>query len=84
MSSQILDTMIHEIRKILGDDTMEIVPELVMMDIPNWDSIIHMQVITRAEEIFNIRFSIEALMSMTTIDALVQSIKAMTPGRASV
>mgnify|MGYP001568093735 CR=1 FL=1 len=82
MSSQILDTMIHEIQQILGDDTVEIVPELVMMEIPNWDSITHMQVITRAEELFNIRFSIEELMAITTIDALVQSIKAMILGRA--
>ncbi|HIJ85950.1 MAG: hypothetical protein HW380_3741 [Magnetococcales bacterium] len=83
MGSQILNILVHEIHTIIGKGTVDIVPESVLMDIPNWDSITHMQVITRTEEVFNIRFSIEELMAIATVDALVKAIKSKTSSSAS-
>lgn len=44
-------------------------------EIPNWDSLKHMELILRLEEHFNIRFSIKEVAGITSVDDLVEIIE---------
>ncbi len=48
----------------------EFTSETKMLDIPNWDSMSHMFLITHIEETFNIDLTAEEIADMTSVSAI--------------
>ncbi|MFC7678010.1 acyl carrier protein [Paenibacillus sp. GCM10028914] len=44
-------------------------------ELPSWDSLKHMELILRLEEQFNVRFSINEVAGITSLDDLVEIIE---------
>ena len=68
-----LDTIITEIFEL---DPGEISNELTPEDIDTWDSLNHMRLITAIEKAFKIRFSMNEVMSISSISSLRELVQA--------
>ncbi|MBF0440240.1 MAG: acyl carrier protein [Magnetococcales bacterium] len=62
-----LRPIIHEIFK---DPTIVVTEELTMNDVPAWDSIGHIALITATEKAFNIQCSLSELVNVESVGAL--------------
>ncbi len=63
----ISNTEVDLVIKGLSQDEFEMNDELLLQDIPGWDSLMQMQLISSLEEICNIEFSMKDILSMSTI-----------------
>jgi len=52
--------------------------EALIEDIPKWDSLAHIGMITQMEAAFSIRFSLEEMEELNSIRSIVETIKAKT------
>ena len=68
-----LDAIIAEIFEI---DPDEISGDLTPESIDSWDSLSHMRLITAIEKAFKIRFSMNEVMSISSISSLRQLVQA--------
>lgn len=54
----------------------EIKPELSMKDVERWDSLTHMDLITSLEEELDLRFEMDEIMRMNTIESIYNIINS--------
>lgn len=74
--------MNNELRKQVGSILSEVLNTTLSSDenpkrkeMPNWDSLKHMELILRLEEELNVRFSIKEVAGITSLDDLVEIIE---------
>ena len=74
--------MNNELHQQIGSILSEVLNTTLPPDInpkreemPNWDSLKHMELILRLEEQFNVRFSIKEVAEITSLDDLVEIIE---------
>ena len=63
--------IINIIVRILEVDIEDIEMDTAIGDLPEWDSLHHLQIISELEEIFNIKFSQDELMELEDVSDLV-------------
>ena len=59
--------------EILGVNTSEITEDSAIGDLPSWDSLNHLRIITAIEKEFNIQFTPDVLMDMEDFGDLVKA-----------
>lgn len=59
---------------VLELDKFELKEDMAASDVPGWDSLNHMVIITKVEKEFNIRFKLRELSKLETLDALIDLI----------
>ena len=74
MTLDIETRVIAIMREILGREFEAKDLEIPRSEIPEWNSLVHVEVIFSCEDQFEIEFSLDELPSLTTINALVLSI----------
>ena len=74
MTLDIETRVIAIMREILGREFEAKDLEIPRSEIPEWTSLVHVEVIFSCEDQFEIEFSLDELPSLTTINALVLSI----------
>ncbi len=62
----------HEIFK---DDTIVLRDDMTAADVENWDSLTHMLMITRVEEVFGIKFKLKELNKLKMVGDLISTIE---------
>ena len=62
-----LTTIFHE---IFSDDTIVLSDDMTAADVENWDSLTHMLMITKVEEVFGIRFKLRELNKLKNVGNL--------------
>ncbi|MGM1048182.1 MAG: acyl carrier protein [Bacillota bacterium] len=74
--------MNNELREQVGSILSEVLNTTLTPDdnpkreeMPNWDSLKHMELILRLEEQFKLRFSIKEVAGITSLDDLVEIIE---------
>lgn len=69
----------EQIRQIIAEalavDVTMITPELGINDIPEWDSIGNLAIITALEEKFGVEIPIDALFELTTVANIISEIE---------
>jgi acyl carrier protein len=70
LSSIILETC----REIFQDPKLELTPDTLIQNIPNWDSFGHIQLVIALEEFSGVRFSSEQIDGFRTLGDLDSSI----------
>ncbi|MBF0108981.1 MAG: acyl carrier protein [Magnetococcales bacterium] len=79
-----IESLLHRLqpmfRQAFGDDTLKLTETTRMEDIPSWDSISHMALITATEQEFDIRFSLAELVSVAEVGDLIALIQAKKGG----
>lgn len=62
-----LTIIFHE---IFSDDTIVLSDDMTAADVENWDSLTHMLMITKVEEVFGIRFKLRDLNKLKNVGNL--------------
>jgi len=55
------------VSKILGIEPIEVIDSLSYHEIPSWDSLNHLELVTKIEQEYLIELSIDEIMNMTDI-----------------
>ena len=79
MSRQIILQQITEIfREVLENESIELNENTVAKDIPEWDSLNHIQLVVAVEKKFSIRFTSLEIQSWTNIGGMLDSLLSKT------
>lgn len=62
-----LTAVFHEVFK---DNTIVLRDDMTAADVENWDSLTHMMMITKVEEVFGIRFKLKELNKLKNVGNL--------------
>lgn len=63
------------IARILNVNTCEVEPDTAIGDLPEWDSLHHLQIITELEKEFNIKYSAADLAELEDVSDLISLTK---------
>lgn len=70
--------VLHEIEEIVKDildlDDLTLTDDMRANDVPGWDSLAHITIISEIEECFDIRFSMQAVLTLQNIGEMVNLI----------
>ena len=61
-------------RTVLKNEAVVLTDEMTAEDVPGWDSLTHVVLISEIEKHFGIRFSIREMLSWKTVGKMVESI----------
>ncbi len=73
--SELLPTIQVAFHEALGADASTVSIESTPDDIPGWDSLGHVALASELEKQFNLTFSIDELMSMESVQAIVTTLE---------
>lgn len=67
------------VRLVLDDEDIEFTPETAVSQIPEWDSLNHMHIVTRLEKATGTDFQQSDFEGMVTVGDLVELVAARLP-----
>lgn len=67
-----LTAIFHE---IFNDNSIVLRDEMTAADVENWDSLTHMLMITKVEEVFGIKFKLKELNKLKMVGDLINTIE---------
>ncbi len=73
-SNNIISILESIIRKVLGDESIEIGMNTKASDVSDWDSLAHITILVNVEKYYNMKFSLNELQNMNDISDLVKLI----------
>ncbi len=73
METRIFDEVVEIIAEILEVDKKEIEGETAIGDIESWDSLHHLQIISRIEGKYGFRFTPDIMMDLEDVDDIVKA-----------
>lgn len=68
-----LTTIFHE---VFSDNTIVLRDDMTAADVENWDSLTHMLMITKVEEVFGIKFKLKELNKLKMVGDLISIIES--------
>ena len=68
-----LTAIFHE---IFNDTNIVLRDDMTAADVENWDSLTHMLMITKVEEVFGIKFKLKELNKLKMVGDLISNIEA--------
>ncbi len=74
-TSIIKENISNVLKSILGHNNFEMHDELTAKDVDGWDSLSHMMIITKIEEMFSIKFKLRDLNKLKNMGSLVSVIQ---------
>lgn len=73
-NSQILEQLTDIARDVLNNDTLVLTPEMTAVDVPEWDSFNHVNIVVATEAKFGIKFRTAELEQLKSIGGFVDLI----------
>ena len=74
-----IETKLQEVfRDVFQDETLVILPEMTAGDVDKWDSITHLIMISKVEEVFNASFRLKELIKLKNVGDLIALLKEKT------
>jgi acyl carrier protein len=71
-----IETKLQEVfRDVFQDETLAILPEMTAGDVDKWDSITHLIMISKVEEVFNVSFRLKELIKLKNVGDLITLLK---------
>ena len=75
MERTVVLSQVQEIfRTVLKNEAVVLTDEMTAEDVPGWDSLTHVVLISEIEKHFDIRFSIREMLSWKTVGKMVDNI----------
>jgi acyl carrier protein len=68
-----ITAVFHE---VFANDALQLSEVTTFADVPGWDSLAHVKLITALEAEFDTKFSVRDVMKMTTVRAIRQTVAA--------
>ena len=75
-TTEIIQKVRQILISVLKHERFEIRNDLSASDVDGWDSLTHMEIITRIEKEFNCRFKLKELNRLNTVGSLIELIKS--------
>ena len=72
--SQIIEKLTTIFHETFSDNTIILRDDMTASDVENWDSLTHMFMITKVEEVFGIRFKLRELNKLKNVGDLCNTI----------
>lgn len=69
--NEIIEKITEIFREVFGDKNIVINDEMTAADVENWDSLTHMLMITKVEEVFDIKFKLKELNKLKQVGDIV-------------
>lgn len=66
-----LTTIFHDVFK---DNTIVLNDEMTATDVENWDSLTHMLMITKVEEVFGVKFKLKELNKLKQVGDIIMTL----------
>ena len=74
-----IETKLQEVfRDVFQDETLVILPEMTAGNVDKWDSITHLIMISKVEEVFNVSFRLKELIKLKNVGDLIALLKEKT------
>ena len=74
-----IETKLQEVfRDVFQDETLVILPEMTAGDVDKWDSITHLIMISKVEEVFSASFRLKELIKLKNVGDLIALLKEKT------
>lgn len=74
--TEIIEKITGIFREVFSDNNIVINDEMTANDVENWDSLTHMLMITKVEEVFGIKFKLKELNKLKRVGDLVLCIES--------
>ena len=58
-------------REVFSDNSIELRDDMTAADVENWDSLTHMLMITKVEEVFGVKFKLKELNKLKQVGDIV-------------
>lgn len=71
---EIWATLTETFREVFEDDSITIAPETTAKDIPEWDSLTHIELLVAVEQTFKVRFNTGEVANLPNVGAMVELI----------
>ena len=68
--SEIVEKLTVVFHEVFNDNTIVLRDDMTAADVKNWDSLTHMMMITKVEELFGIRFKLKELNKLKNVGNL--------------
>lgn len=72
--SEIIEKLTAIFHDVFSDNTIVLRDDMTASDVENWDSLTHMIMITKVEEVFGIRFKLRELNKLKNVGDLRNTI----------
>lgn len=73
---EIIEKLTSIFREIFSDDTLVLTDEMTASDVPGWDSLTHMLMITKVEDELGIKFKLKELNKLKQVGDLIGVIQS--------
>lgn len=71
---EIIEKLTAIFHEVFSDNTLVLCDDMTAADVENWDSLTHMMMITKVEEVFGIRFKLRELNKLKNVGDLCEII----------
>lgn len=72
--NEIIEKLTAIFHEVFSDNTIVLRDDITASDVENWDSLTHMIMITKVEEVFGIRFKLRELNKLKNVGDLCNTI----------
>ena len=72
--SEIIEKLNKIFHEVFNDNAIVLRDDMTAADVENWDSLTHMMMITKVEEVFGIRFKLKELNRLKNVGDLCNTI----------
>lgn len=72
--SEIIEKLNKIFHEVFNDNAIVLRNDMTAADVENWDSLTHMMMITKVEEVFSIRFKLKELNKLKNVGDLCNTI----------
>jgi acyl carrier protein len=62
-------------RDFFEDDSLQLSVETTSEDLPDWDSVAHIQLVYEIEEAFDVQFEAEGIMKMNAVRFILEKLR---------
>ena len=72
---KIVEKLTNVFHEVFNDNSIVLRDEMTAADVENWDSLTHMLMITKVEEVFGIKFKLKELNKLKMVGDLISIIE---------
>lgn len=73
--NEIVENLTNVFHEVFNDNSIVLRDDMTAADVENWDSLTHMLMITKVEEVFGIKFKLKELNKLKMVGDLVSVVE---------
>lgn len=73
---EIIEKLTNVFHDVFNDNSIVLRDDMTAKDVENWDSLTHMLMITKVEEVFGIKFKLKELNKLKQVSDLIATVES--------